>query len=202
MASRIGNRIEEYKTSLGRLAPRERMALAGLGVAVVLVAALGVGYVVYSGLEDLSEQNDAIRGALKDLRTHGAEFVKQRRRMAALEVRMARTPLELNSFLEKAAKKVEVEISESAEVAAVEVDRYVQRGLEVKLRKVSIEQLSKLIKELENSPHIVQITRLSVNTRWKEHEELDVEMVVTTYDRRKEGAGEPEDPGLQGRKRP
>jgi len=186
MAIGIKNKVEDFKASLGRLSSRERFALGGLGTAILLAVTLVVGYVIYSGLEELEVHNASMRQALNDLNRYGKDFMVQRRRVAALEVRMARTPLELNSFVEQAAKAVGVEISESDVVQPVDVDHYTQRGLEVKLRKVNLEQLSKLLKELENSAQIVQITRLSVSTRWNEHQELNVELVVSTYERRKE----------------
>ena len=102
---------------------------------------------------------------------------------------MSRTPLELNRFVETAASAVGVSIAESSEVSPVDIERYTQRGVEIKLRKVRIDQLAKLLKELESSPHIVQITRLNVSTRWNEHDELDVEMVVSTFEQRRKPAG-------------
>lgn len=186
MAGKLGARIDDLKSSLERLSPRERMMLGGLGAAFVVGVVVIVGYIILSGLEEIEENNGAMRIALKDLEQNRECYLAHRRRTAQLEVRMSRTPLELNRFVETAASAVGVSIAESSEIAPVAVDRYTQRGVEIKLRKVTIEQLAKLIKELENSPHIVQITRLNVNTRWNQHEDLDVEMVVSTFERRLE----------------
>lgn len=177
---------------MSRLAPRERLALGGLAFVFVLGIAFVVGYVILSGLEDLEESNAATHKALKDLQQYGNKYMTQRRRIAALEVRMSRTPLELNSFVEQKAKAVGISIAESGEITPVDGERYQQRGLEIKLRRVKIDDLAKLIKAIEGSPHIVQITSLSVNTRWNEHENLDVQMVVSTFERRKEKPPEPD----------
>ena len=192
MALNIRDRIDDIKSSLSRLSPREWLALGALGLTLVLGSATVVGYVILSGLEELAERNDSMRKAIKDLQLNGSKYVTQRQRLAALEVRMARVPLKLNSFVEKVAKDVGVEISETGQVNPVESDMFVQRGLEVKLRKIGLKQLAQLIKQLESSPHIVQITRLSVSARWGEHKDLDVEMVVSTYEKRKR---EPDAPG-------
>ena len=98
---------------------------------------------------------------------------------------MSRTPLDLNRFLETSASAVGVSIAESGDMSPITGEKFTQRGVEIKLRKVTIVQLAKLLKELESSPHIVQITRLSVNARWNQHQDLDVEMVVSTFERNK-----------------
>jgi hypothetical protein len=185
----IRNRVEELFSSLNRLSPRERRAVGGLALALLAVVVVGMGYFILSGLEAIELQNESTRKALKDLERYGSQFMVQRRRIAALEVRMARPTLELNSFVEEKAKAVGVTIAESDELSPVEGERYTQRGLEVKLRKIKIDELAKLLKAIEEVPNIVQVTRLTVNSRWNEHEDLDVEIVVSTFERQKARAG-------------
>lgn len=195
MANGIGSRIDDLKSSLERLSTRERLMIGGLGIALVVGVIVVVGYIILSGLEEIEENNAAMRTALADLDRNRECYMLQRQRNAQLEVRIRPTPLELNRFVETAASTVGVSISESGEISPVEIDRFTQRGVEIKLRKVTIEQLAKLLKELEGSPHIVQITRLNVNTRWNQNKDLDVEMVVTTYERSK-----PKEPGPRNKK--
>ncbi len=191
MANGIGNKLDDLKASFGRLAPRERMMLSGLA-AVVLIFVVGVvGYFIQSGLEEIEEHNDAMRTALRDLERNKDAYMVQRQRIAALEVRIPQVPIELNRLVETAASSVGVSIAESGEITPVSSERYVQRGVEVKLRKVTIEQLAKLLKALENSPHLVQVTRLSVATRWNQHQDLDVEMTISTYERKSRGTVAP-----------
>jgi type II secretory pathway component PulM len=199
LAIGISSWLDDLKASLRRLSPREKQLLGGLSAVVFLGIVVLIGYFVLSGLEEIELTNTDIRKALRDIEKNKDSFLQQRKRLAALEVRMSRTPLELNRFIETAASAVGVSITESGEVAPVQGERYIERGMEVKLRKVSIEQLAKLMKELEGSPHIVQITRLSVTPRFNQHQDLDVEMVVSTFERRTEptpgapgaGAGAP-----------
>ena len=200
MAGKLGARIEDLKGSLERLSARERMMLGGLAAAFVVAVVVVVGYIIFSGLEELEDKNQATRKALKDLALNRVCYLEHRQRTAQLEVRVSRSPLELNRYVETAASTVGVSIAESSEISPVEIDRFTQRGVEIKLRKIKIEQLAKLIKELESSPHIVQVTQLNVSTRWNEHSELDVELVVSTYERRARPP-EGEDPRRTRRKR-
>jgi type II secretory pathway component PulM len=188
MARGVKNKIADLKGSWERLSQRERSMVGGLVAVVVVGVVILVGYIIASGLEELEENNEATRKALRDIEQNKDSFVVQRQRLAALEVRISRTPVELNRFLETAASAAGISIAESGEMQPVQGDRYTQRGMEIKLRKVNIEQLAKFMKEIETSQQLVQITSLSVNTRWNQHEELDVEMTVSTYERR-EGGG-------------
>jgi type II secretory pathway component PulM len=195
VAARIGSRIDDLKASLGRLAPRERLMLGGLAAVVGLGLVLGVGLFIQSGLDEIEEHNEAMRLALRDLERNKEAYLVQRQRTAILERRIPQTPIELNRLVETAASSVGVSIAESGESTPIAGERFVQRAVDIKLRKVNIEQLAKLIKALENSPHIVQVTRLSVNTRWNQHQDLDVEMTVSTYERKQRGGGGTPAPG-------
>jgi type II secretory pathway component PulM len=186
VALNLMRRLDDLKASLDRISPRERVMLAGLAFAVVFGIIFIVGYIIFSGLENLEERNAAMRNALKDLDANRECYLEHRRQTAKIEVRMSRAPLELNRFVETAASAVGVSISESGEINPITADTFTQRGVEIKLRKITITQLAKLLKELESSPHIVQITRLNVHTRWNQHQDLDVEMTVTTYERKQE----------------
>jgi type II secretory pathway component PulM len=184
----LKNRLQDLKGSWERLSQRERTMLAGLAGALLLGIVVVVGFTIQSGLDELEENNEAMRKALRDIEQNKDAFMAQRQRLAALEVRISRTPVELNRFLDTAASAAGISIAESGETQPVQGDRYVQRGMEIKLRKVTIEQLAKFMKEIETSQQLVQITSLSVNTRWNQHQDLDVEMTVSTYERREGGS--------------
>jgi type II secretory pathway component PulM len=184
VAGKLSARLDDLKGSLERLSPREKMMLGGLGGAFVLGVVVVVGYIIFSGLEEIEEKNAATREALKKLAENRACYTEHRNRERQLDIRLSRPALELNRFVETAASAVGVSIAESTEISPMDVDRYTQRGVEIKLRKIQINQLAKLLKELEASPHIVQITQMNVTTRWGQHSDLDVELVVSTYEKR------------------
>lgn len=199
MAGKLSARLDDLKGSLERLSPREKLMLGGLGAVFVVGVVVVVGYIILSGLEEIEEKNSATREALKKLVENRTCYAEHRNRERQLDIRLSRPALELNRFVETAASAVGVSIAESTEISPVDVDRYTQRGVEIKLRKVQIDQLAKLIKELEASPHIVQITQMNVTTRWGQHSDLDVEMVVSTYEKRSTPA--PSDKKKKGRRR-
>lgn len=192
MSNNFKARLDDYKARFERLSARERRMVAALASALVLTIVFGIGYWISASLDEIAENNTAMQKALHDLRQHEGAYIEHRQRVAALEARMSHTPLELNSYVEKAASAVGVTIAESGEITPVSGDTYVVRGVEIKLSKVTIGQLASLLKRIEDEQaHIVQVTRLSANTRWNRNEELDVELVVSTYQRAKQGEPRP-----------
>lgn len=190
MSNGIKSRFEDLKTSLERMSARERRMVGALAGTFVGIIVLGVGYWISSSLDEIEEHNQEIRTVLRNIDKNREEIVAQRQRLAALEVRMGHAPLDLNSYVDRATSAVGVSIAESDETTPVPADQYTRRGLRIRLNKVSISQLAALLKKLEQEQaHIVQITALSVNTRWNRNQELDVDLEVSTYDRNRKGSG-------------
>lgn len=183
----LKRRVEDLKASFERLSTRERRMVGALGGSVVLLLGLGIAYWIWSSLDEMRAENLAIRQAVRDLEKHKDRYLQRERQMAALRAAIPETALELNSYVEKAASGAGVKIDESSAATETPVGaRYTQRGLEIKLRKITVAQLAKLLKRLEgSSTHLVRITELSIHTRWNKHDELDVELVVSTYERSK-----------------
>lgn len=182
MKRRIKARIEDLKERFERLSARERVAVAVLGAVIGLLLLLGIGFWIGSSIDDLEQNNFDTREALRLLARHRERYALNQQREQELSRSIPTESIELNSYVDRAATAVGVKVGESSETKPVEGARYDRRGLAIKLNKVNIAQLAALITRLTESPgQLVQITRLSVNTRWNKHEELDVEMEVSTY---------------------
>lgn len=182
MASGLKARFEDVKERFERLSVRERSAVAALGGAFVLLLFMGFGWWVGATLDDLEQENYDTRKALRDINRYRERYAENQRRERELTRLISSQALELNSYVDRAATAVGVKVGESSETKPVEGKRYERRGLSIKLRKINIAQLTALITRLTGSTQqLVQITRLGVNTRWSKHEELDVEMEVSTY---------------------
>ena len=184
MAVGIRRLFDDAKAGLDRLSARERLMVGGLAATFVVLVTFGFGYWLVMELDELKEDNAAKQTALKEIQRLKHQYLERRRRNASVRSQLSPTPLELNTYVEQAASLAGVKIDESSEATAASVEGYSQRGIQIKMHKVSISQLATLLKKLEGTTtHIVQITKLEVTTRWKKHEELDVTMVVTTYQR-------------------
>lgn len=176
--------VDDIKASFARMSPRDRAMLGLLGAVALALVIGGFGYAIASGLEEIEQENAAMRKALRALRRKRDVFIARRQAIQRVESRMSPTPLDLNAHVEQAATAAGVTIAESDAVAPVVGDRYIERAVNIKVKKIDVAKLEKLLAALESAPaHIVQVRGLSVNTRWNQNDVLDVEMTVSTFDR-------------------
>ena len=190
---RLADKISQVRAQWDRYSVRERRlisSLIGLGVAMVTLL---LGYFVWSGLTDMEDHNAAARQALKDIAEHREEFVEARRRMQSQEVRVSRTPVQPSSLLDAAAKEAGIaQIDEQTDrPPAPRGKKYVEKGTDLKIRRVDLLALAKFLRKLESGPNLVVSDRLLVRARYNEHDQLDVEIGVMTFERAPEAPRKP-----------
>ncbi len=167
-----------------RLSPRERTLLTAMGATFVVMVTIVTGFFITDGLSTLEENNGAARDALHELETHRDSYLKAKAKAEQLKARMGKTPVQLQGFLEQVAKEAGVQIPESNELPPQAAGKqFTERSVEIRVKQVTIESLAKFLRGIETGPNLVVVTGLNVRTRDDKHEELDVEMTVTTYER-------------------
>ncbi len=201
MAKSMQQWVEDVKASFARMSGRDRAMLGLLGVVALALVVGGFAYAISPGLEEIEQENAGMRKALRAIHRKRDLFMARRQAIQRVESRMSESPLDLNAHVEQAANAAGVTIAESDAAAPVVGDRYVERSVNIKVKKVNVVQLQKLLEALESAPaHIVQVRGLSVNTRWNQNDVLDLDITVSTFDRNPE-AGKPRKGGRRGRKR-
>ncbi|HZS40648.1 MAG TPA: GspMb/PilO family protein, partial [Polyangia bacterium] len=166
-----------------RLSQRERTMVTALGVTFVVMVTLIVGFLITDGLSSLGERNADMRQALKDIETQRDGYLKAKAKGAQLDARIGHQPIQLSGYLEQAAKESGVEIPESNERQATAAGKlFIERSVELRLKSVRLEALAAFLKKIETGPNLVLVTQLSVRTRDDKHQELDVEMTVSTWE--------------------
>lgn len=189
----LSGRLQRLRDRWERLSQRERAMVGVLGISFCVTLSLIVGFVVSEGLAELDERNTAMRQALRDLDTHRDAYLRAKAKASQIEARVGRTPVQLQGFLEQAAKEAGVEIPESNERPSQPVaGRWVERAVDLRLRKVSLESLAMFMNKVETGSGLVVVTALNVRARDDKHKEFDVEMSISTYERaaeKKEKAG-------------
>lgn len=179
----ITDKLNALRDWFERLSQRERTMVSALGVTFVLMVTLIVGFVITDGLSSLGERNADMRQALRDIETQREAYLKLKAKSSQLETRLGHTPIQLGGYLEQAAKESGVEIPESNERAPVAAGKWTERSVELSLKRVRIDALANFLKRVETGPNLVVVTALMVRTRDDKHQELDVEMTVSTYER-------------------
>jgi len=183
--ARLSDKIAQVRAQWDRYSVRERRLISSLIAVGVTMVTLLLSYFVWSGLTDIDDHNAAARQALKDIAEHREDFVDARRRINQQEVRVSRTPVQLSSLLDAAAKEAGIsQIDEQTErPPAPRGKKYVEKGIDLKIRRVDLLGLAKFLRRIETGPNLVLVDRLLVRTRYNEHNQLDVEIGVMTFER-------------------
>ena len=167
-----------------RLAPRQRrLVTAALATAACLIVVFGA-WVVFSDISDLEEDNAAIREALKSIATNRDLYLDAKSRSAAQEARIGGDPPQLTGDIEAAAHEEQIEIAESSERPTTPAGRrYVEHDVDIKIREVNLQSLSKFLRRLETGPRLIVFTHLSLKRRFSDQEKLEVEATATAFER-------------------
>jgi hypothetical protein len=183
----ITERIAQIRAQWERLSLRERRLLTLLGGSLMALVVFGVGYVIADGLSSIEARNRDMRQALKDIGAHREEFVRALAESGAWERKI---PVEgkgqpLQGFLESTAKELDITIPEMNERPPQQRGKqFIEKSVDIKLRGLNLQQLAEFMKKVETPPtQVVVVSRLFVRTRFNQHDQLDVEMTVSTFER-------------------
>jgi len=170
-----------------RMAPRERRLVTILVGAVVAFAVLVTGFLIISNLGDIAEKNNDAREALALIAKNKDIYLEAKQLMVTQEVRIGTEPPQFAADLEEAAREVSIQIPETNEQPTVPVGkRYLEHKVDVKLRQVDLQSLSKFLAKLENGRRLIVVDQLRVRKHFSEGDKLDVELTAVAYEKVKE----------------
>jgi hypothetical protein len=172
-----------------RMAPRTRKLALGLITAIVGVVILAGSYLTITSISDLEEGNAQIREALGEISKHRDEYLEAKSRNAVAEARIGNEAPQLTADLEAAARGENVQIAESSErpvAPAGASRRFLQHDLDIKIREVDLQSLTKFMRRVETGPRFIFFTRISLKHRYSETDKLDAELTATAFEKVKE----------------
>jgi Tfp pilus assembly protein PilO len=178
-----------FRSEWERMAPRTRRLFMVLVTVVVCVAGLAAATATFSTISSLEAENADIREALSELSKHHNEYLDAKTRNAVQEQRIGNDPPQLTADLETAAKGENVQIAESNErpvAPAGASRRYLQHDLDLKLREVDLQSLTKFMRRVETGPRFIFFTRISIRHRYSETDKLDAELTATAFEKVKD----------------
>jgi type II secretory pathway component PulM len=183
----LGRPLAYLTGEWARMAPRERRVAAGLGAAAVVLAVMVAGFLYFDSIEELAEQNDDMREALAAMAKKRDLYLENKAKVRAQELKIGSSPPQFGQDLEAAAKEVNIQIPETSERPETPVGKnYVEHAVDVKLRNVDLQSLSKFLMKLETGSRFMIVTRLDVRTRFGETEKFDADVTITSYERVKD----------------
>jgi general secretion pathway protein M len=170
-----------------RMAPRERRLVTALVGAVVGFAVLVTGFIIYGSLSDIATSNDDTREALALIAKNKDIYLEAKRKMIDQEVRIGTEAPQFAADLEEAAREVNIQIPETNEQPALNVGkRYIQHKVDVKLRQVDLQSLTRFLAHLEQGRRLIMVTTLRIRKHFSEGDKLDVELTAEAFEKSKE----------------
>jgi len=186
----VKDRMQALRDKWERLSQRERTLVTALGVTFVIMVTMIVGFLITDGLASMDERNASMRQALRDLETQRDSYIRMKAKAAQLETRLGTTPVQMQGYLEQAAKDAGMESSALPETTprppAPAGEKGVELTVDLQLHAVTLDQLTRFMKAIETGRSLVVVTALNVRTRDDKHQQLDVAMSVTTYERERD----------------
>ena len=169
-----------------RLAPRQkRLLVVFVATGLSLLTIFGTWW-VFSSISDLEDENADVREALVAIAKHRDEYLDAKSRSAAQEARIGVDPPQLTGDIETAAREENVQIAESSERPTSPAGRrYIEHDVDITIREVDLQSLTKFLRRLETAPRLVFFTRLSIKKRFSD-DKLDVEATATAFERIRE----------------
>lgn len=181
--------VEYLRSEWERMGPRTRRLAIVLATAIVAVVVLVGSVLTFSSISDMEEQNGLIREALGEISKHHDEYLDAKTRNAVAEARIGNEPPQLTADLEAAARGENLQIAESNERPAAPAGtsrRYLQHDLDIKLREVDLQSLTKFMRRVETGPRFVFFTRVLLKHRYSETDKLDAELTATAFEKVKD----------------
>lgn len=180
----FGRPFRYFGAEWERMAPRERRLVTGLAIGILAVVTGLVVFLVFSSISDLEEGNADIREALDAITKHRDEYLEAKTRAQAQEQRLGSDPPQLVADIEAAAREETVQIAESNERPPLATGkRWLEHDVDLKVRGVDLQALSKFMRRVETGARPIFFTRLALKRRFSEADKLDAEITATAFER-------------------
>jgi hypothetical protein len=123
----------------------------------------------FESLRDVADSNEAAREALAAIAKHRDEYLEAKERMMTQEARIGTEPPQFAADLEAAAQRGGDRHPGDAGTASAPVGRrYVEHKVDVKLRQVDLQSLTKFLNKLETGRRLIMVNSLRVRKRFSD----------------------------------
>jgi type II secretory pathway component PulM len=162
-----------------QISPSEKRTVTIAGIALPLTLIVWGGLKIHDGLKAREDQNNKMRKALEvlsDLRSRGPSAPPD-----TTLAGMPAEPAKLESYLEAAAKKVNVTIPRYSPGGPVTKNGFVTHSTRIDLNDLTIEQVKSFLQEVETGNRYVAVTQFNLSRDFKDKDKLDVRLEISAY---------------------
>jgi general secretion pathway protein M len=167
---------------LGKLAPRERLAVGAAAAAVFAFAAFVTSARISAGISGREQSIEAKTRLLSSVSKLAEGFRQRQAERQALEARLGGPPVQLLSYISQQGTQQGIEVGDLRPTAAPgELEGLREDAVEVNLAKVELSKLARFLQALERGQGVVRIRRLRVNTRSDDPRQVDATFTVSAF---------------------
>lgn len=182
--------VDRLRDRWEHLAPRERTLIMALGATAVVCVALLFAFLIRDGLSSIEARNDERREAISALQQYrAAEARLSASSRPAVEI--PEEALELETYLQRIANQTGVRIPGYSSQRPETEGPYRRVSTRIELEAVSMYDLVEFLERVETESELVVIWRMNIKQNFRDNEALDVDMIVSTFER----AGPSDDEG-------
>lgn len=173
---------DELVAWLGKLSPRERLAVGGAAVAVFLFVATLASANIASGISSREKDIEAKTRLLSNVSKLAEGFRQRQTERQALEARLKGPPVQLISYISQAGNQLKIEVGDLRPTnAQSDLEGLKEDVVEVNLAKVELATLSKFLQALERGQGVVRVRKLRINTRNDDPRQVDATFTVSAF---------------------
>jgi len=181
---------------LASLSPRERTLVMALVLTFFVMGTLVLFYLRGQTLRETEAAIDAHKLALTSVYTQGAVYKDKLEAKEKREKNIPTTGVQFLTLVEAAQAGVEgVTVADQEEVTPQTLEgNLIKRSFKFKLRSVTLEQAMKFLTTLESEPgRIILTEQLSIRSPDSSEDRLNLEVVISTWEREAEEAFDDEE---------
>jgi hypothetical protein len=196
LSTRVGAVQDRIQDSLADMKPRDRALFLGLVFFAMVTVAAGSIWWMRAGVQALEAQVAEREDTLRRIELLAADNAEAEAEFVALSEKLAaKADVDISSFMEKAADKVQIrEKLDSVRRTTETDDGIVQEAIyAVKLSDVSQQELANFLAEVEGSDMPMRIRSFKAKLRKRKGEStLHVDMDISSYKVVQDASGEAE----------
>lgn len=168
--------IDTLRDKWNAITPRERKLVVVLGISAVATILLWLAFSIGDRLDAMAKNNDKMRRALAVL----SDYRIRGRAEGASGPEIPASPVKLESYLDKQAKKVGVTVP-SYKPRTAQRNGFNVHTVEVNVTAIEIEKVKDFLEAIESDNKLVAVTSITLKRSFSDKTKLDLKIDVSTY---------------------
>lgn len=178
LMTRLSLQRDRANETWSRMSERDRKLGAGLAIGVAVVMTVLVVYLATGHVAKLKSDIAVRAKQLEDVRDMRNDFRASKDKLDAINAKLRASSLPPKSFLEEKARETRVDIQSMEDRAAPPNDLFKAQIVEVKVKKVTLANLTRFLHKIESSGAGMSVKSLELTPHHQDNKYLDGKLHV------------------------